>query len=551
MARLVRLIPLWLVLAAPIAGGAERTWTDVSGRSMRAEFVREARGEVTFLKGGKLVTVPLDKLSEKDQKIVRDLAAGKPVPDEPARSNPGETEPENPFKPVDQPAAEDENPFKAVDQSKVDEENPFKPVDSNPADDNPFKPVTKPEPAEESPFKPTAPAAADPNDPFRPVERQPESERPLKPTPAATGQGAGAINSPKTTTTQPATAADTARPERPKPASSLTKKPVSPKPRGWAYRSGRTTTGKFVRIHNGNVVILRGTRTVTIPYYELSDADQAYVKDLLTSMGEEHLIPPPLPEGQAGGEQGLAAGAIGGGQGVGGGAVGGGAAGGRPGSRNLAGTGSSGISDQDIDRSGGGPTSDRMRSSDFDQGASQREGMESSIDRMRERSDQLSDEHGQRRDELRQQMEEQRNQFDAARDQIEAERERLRQEREQEREAARQNEYVAECLQCKRRLTRADSELTSCPHCGVTWDYEIDQFGMRRSLAPGSASASSGASSSPSAASQMTPETQKMVASVVVIAILGAIALAIVIGVIVIAVAIASASSTSKQRRYV
>ena len=512
---------------------------------MQAEFVREAGGEVTFRKGGKLVTVPLDRLSDKDRKIVRDLAAGKAVPDEPAASSSSAAEDENPFKPVNPPTAEDENPFKSVDQSKADAENPFKPVDSKPADDNPFKPVTTAESAEESPFKSSAPAAADLNDPFRPVERKPEPEKPLKPTPAATGQA------PKTETTQPA--AETSRQERPKPAPSLTKKPVSPKPRGWAYRSGRTTTGKFVRIHNGNVVILRGTRTVTIPYSELSDADQAYVKDLLTSMGEEHLIPAPLPEGQAGGEQGLAANPIGGGQGVGGGAVGGGAAGGGPGSRNLAGTGYSGVGGQDIERSGAGPTSDRMRSSDFDRGASQREGMESSIDRMRERSDQLSDEHNQRRDELRERMEEQRNQFDAARDQIEAERERLRQEREQEREQARQNEFVAECLECKRKLTRAETEQASCPHCGVTWDYEIDQFGMRRSITAGPAdsSGSNSSSSASSAASQMTPETQKMVASVVVIAVLAAIALAIVIGVIVIAVAIASASSTSKQRRYV
>ena len=76
-----------LVLLA-LAGSAwakERVWTDAQGRTMKAEFIREIDGEVTFLKDGKLMTVPLDRLSEKDQKIIRDLADGKPLPeDEPA-----------------------------------------------------------------------------------------------------------------------------------------------------------------------------------------------------------------------------------------------------------------------------------------------------------------------------------------------------------------------------------------------------------------------------------------------------------------------------------
>lgn len=540
MARCGWQITFWVAMMAAIAAGAERTWTDASGRSMQAEFVREVGGEVTFLKGGKLVTVPLDKLSEKDQRVVRDLSTRKSISDEPEPSSSSTGQADNPFKPVNQPKADEKNPFKPVDQFKAADENPFRAVDSKPADDDPFKPVTS-QPAEDSPSGPIE-KAADPKDPFRPVDRKPEAPSPSKTATANSGAASS-----KTDTAKQQPAAESPRRERPQPAPSLIKKPVSAKSRGWAYRSGRTTTGKFVRIHNGNVVILRGTRTVTIPYYDLSDADQAYVKDLLTSMGEEHLIPPPLPEGQNSGE-GLAASPFGGGQGIGGGAVGGGA-----GSRNLGGTGYSGVGDHDVGRSGGGPTSDRMRSGDFDTGASQREGMESAIDRMRDRSDQLSDEHAERRDELRQRMEEQQSQFDAARDQIEAERERLRSEREQEREQSRQDEYVAECLQCKRQLTRAETELTSCPYCGVTWDYEIDEFGMRRSIAgrPADPSSPSSKSSTTSAASQMTPETQKMVASVVVIGVLAAIAMAIVIGVIVIAVAIASASSTSKQRRYV
>jgi DNA-directed RNA polymerase subunit RPC12/RpoP len=62
---------------------------------MKAEFVREVEGVVTFLKDGKLVSIPLDKLSEKDQQLVRDLALGKPIPDddEPADAPAGNSPP--------------------------------------------------------------------------------------------------------------------------------------------------------------------------------------------------------------------------------------------------------------------------------------------------------------------------------------------------------------------------------------------------------------------------------------------------------------------------
>src|SRR5262245_10062191 len=75
------LVLLGVLLAGP-ALAKERTWTHADGRQMKAEFVREIDGEVTFLKDGKLITFPLDKLSEKDQQIIRDLTMGKPVPDE-------------------------------------------------------------------------------------------------------------------------------------------------------------------------------------------------------------------------------------------------------------------------------------------------------------------------------------------------------------------------------------------------------------------------------------------------------------------------------------
>ena len=186
---------LVLMLAAA-AIGKERVWTSADGRTMRGEFVRELDGEVTFLVGGKLQTVPLSRLSERDQQIVRDLAAGKQVPDDPAP----------------------------------------------PAADDPFT----------GPPAMGAPPASD--------------------TPAPV-----VGNSP-----------DRAPDERPPP---LINKPKPPVARVWTDNQGRLTTGKFVRVFNGKVVLTRAGGPISIPFFDLSEADQQYVRDLLTAQGEEELIP--------------------------------------------------------------------------------------------------------------------------------------------------------------------------------------------------------------------------------------------------------------------
>ena len=41
---------------------------------------------------------------------------------------------------------------------------------------------------------------------------------------------------------------------------------------------------------------------------------------------------------------------------------------------------------------------------------------------------------------------------------------------------------VGECLNCKHTLNDSEMKRSSCPYCGVTWDYEIDQFGNKREL---------------------------------------------------------------------
>src|SRR5512134_1379816 len=103
-----RSLAIALVFAiAGLALAKDRTWTSSDGRTMQGEFVRELDGDVTFLIKGKLVTIATDKLSQRDQQIVRDLAAGKEIIDDsaparPAESKPGESKPAeaDPFAPV-------------------------------------------------------------------------------------------------------------------------------------------------------------------------------------------------------------------------------------------------------------------------------------------------------------------------------------------------------------------------------------------------------------------------------------------------------------------
>jgi len=102
------LVWLFLSLACLIAQGADdkvRTWTDIQGRSRQAQFVREVDGDATFLENGKLITIPLDQLSEADRKVIRELEANKVLPEDarPAAEEVG-TDANNPFKALD-PAA--------------------------------------------------------------------------------------------------------------------------------------------------------------------------------------------------------------------------------------------------------------------------------------------------------------------------------------------------------------------------------------------------------------------------------------------------------------
>jgi hypothetical protein len=117
------------------------------------------------------------------------------------------------------------------------------------------------------------------------------------------------------------------------------------------------------------------------------------------------------------------------------------------------------------------------------------------------------------------------------------------------------NRKSGECLNCNRKLTDAEMNRTSCPYCGVTWDYEIDEYGNKRDLNPASTTGPvfSTPFSAPAAGggnNALNDRTTRNVAIVIGIFVGLAIVVAIVAGVIFVLMSIASASSSSRQRQY-
>ena len=59
----------------------------------------------------------------------------------------------------------------------------------------------------------------------------------------------------------------------------------------WTNNQGTQVNARFVRVFGANVVVMRGARTLTLPFDSLSAADQDYVREVLVSRGEESLLP--------------------------------------------------------------------------------------------------------------------------------------------------------------------------------------------------------------------------------------------------------------------
>lgn len=73
------------------------------------------------------------------------------------------------------------------------------------------------------------------------------------------------------------------------------RKKIAIETRTWTDILGNKTQAKFTRVNGNDVVLTRGTKIVTIPFHRLTDEDQEYVRELLTSQGKEDQIPSAAP----------------------------------------------------------------------------------------------------------------------------------------------------------------------------------------------------------------------------------------------------------------
>ncbi len=454
MLQRVCLLLILLATFSVAAAAKERTWTSADGRTMRAEFVRELDGEVTFLIAGKLTTIPLSRLSERDQQIVRDLAAGKEVPDDPAPAT---------------PAADD--PFSTPAASSTSERA--------------------------AASEPTTPASSD----------------------ADSGEA----------------------------PPSLTKRPITPTNRVWTDNVGRKTTAKFVRVFNGHVVLSRAGGPISVPFYDLVEADQQYVKDLLTSRGEEDLIPArPLPgvepsadeeadggarpplRGPAGGPLGGSSPMPPGGYGpptVPGdpGAVGGYGppAGSSPGGYSPGGSSPGGYGPGGYGPGGIGPDSSGPRAA-ADAASMMAEQERRATDAMNAAQRQTNSAFQAQEDHMNQMMQSSSPSYSPSTPTY---------------------ERVPVCSACKATLHESETHGKRCPRCGAWWTYDEYHQGGSSSLA------STGSSSGSGVQLELfdSPESKRALFGGIAIVVVVAVVVAIVLGVIFVAMAIAS---TSRSRQY-
>ena len=72
--------------------------------------------------------------------------------------------------------------------------------------------------------------------------------------------------------------------------------------RQWTDNQGRAIEARFVRMHEGSVVLMKGKKVLKVDFYQLSEADQQYLRDELDKMGLSYQILPPRANNQPPGE---------------------------------------------------------------------------------------------------------------------------------------------------------------------------------------------------------------------------------------------------------
>ncbi len=78
--------------------------------------------------------------------------------------------------------------------------------------------------------------------------------------------------------------------------------------RQWKDNKDNEIKAKYVRIFEGQVVLLQGRTAHKVSFYDLSDEDQVYLRGELEQRGEADQIPPPPAGGNSGGPSAIAGG---------------------------------------------------------------------------------------------------------------------------------------------------------------------------------------------------------------------------------------------------
>lgn len=65
--------------------------------------------------------------------------------------------------------------------------------------------------------------------------------------------------------------------------------------RKWIDRRGKQISARFVRFHDGKAILMQGNKPVDVPFGDLSDADQAFLKERYEALGKADDVPPAIP----------------------------------------------------------------------------------------------------------------------------------------------------------------------------------------------------------------------------------------------------------------
>ncbi|QDU76057.1 hypothetical protein Pan97_31020 [Bremerella volcania] len=226
--------------------------------------------------------------------------------------------------------------------------------------------------------------------------------------------------------------------------------------RQWKDNQDNEIKAKYVRMFEGQVVLLQGRTAHKVSFYDLSDEDQVYLRTELEARGEESQIPPPPAGGGGSGE--------------------------------IAG--------------GSAPYDPRMGNQVAAPPAYAPPAMDDFAKRQQEEHERNRREIEKQQAEARRAMEEaqRKREEEAQRRQREEEeriqRENQRREQQRQEQLARMNapmggpsmqpqwEEYKECSNCHKRIDGNIGAGDNCPHCGVFFASETDRFGRTTKKVP-------------------------------------------------------------------